>query len=63
MEKEAKQKLVQKVTVWLDVCLEGIMALVILDKGMVNHKVYIKKVLPLAQKYSNKEFGDNWTFQ
>ena len=31
-------------------CSEGITQLVILDKGMVNQKVYIQKVFPIAQK-------------
>ena len=43
--------------VWLGVCLEGIMQLVILDKGAVNHKVYIENILPEAQKYGNQVFG------
>ncbi|CAF1052639.1 unnamed protein product [Didymodactylos carnosus] len=44
-------------------CAEGLTPLVILDKGSVNHDVYIKKVLPIAQKYANKVLGDDWTFQ
>ena len=54
-----KNKYLQKVMVWLGVCSEGIMPLVILEKRMVNHKVYIEKVLPVAQKYSNQVFSDN----
>ena len=40
-----KQKFPQKVMVWLGVCSKGITPLVILEKGAVNHKVYIKKFL------------------
>ena len=58
-----KRKFPQKVMVWLGVCSEGITPLVILDNGTVNHDVYIKQVLPVALKYGNKVFGDNWTFQ
>jgi len=36
---------------------------VILDKGTVDHARYIKEVLPVALKYSNKIFGNDWTFQ
>ena len=42
-----KQK--QKFMVWLGVCLEGTMLLVILDIGSVNHKGHIENVLSLAQ--------------
>ena len=44
--------------VWLGVCSEGITPLVILEKETVNHKVYIKNVLPVVRKYGNQVFGD-----
>ncbi len=47
----------------LGVCSKGITPLVILDKGSVNHYVYIKEVLPVARKDANKMFGNNWIFQ
>ena len=47
----------------LGVCSKGITPLVILDKGTVNHKVYIEKILPVALKYGNHVFGNNWIFQ
>ena len=34
-----------------------------LDKRTVNHKVYIEKILPVALKYGNHVFGNNWIFQ
>ena len=34
--------------VWLGACSKGVSSLVILDKGIVNHDWYIKKVLPVA---------------
>ncbi|CAF1555635.1 unnamed protein product [Adineta ricciae] len=33
------------------------------DKGTVNHESYITKALPVALRYGNKVFGDNWIFQ
>ncbi|CAF1150751.1 unnamed protein product [Didymodactylos carnosus] len=53
----------QKVMVWLGVCSKGVTPLVILDTGTVDHVRYIKEVLPVALKYGNKVFGDDWTFQ
>jgi len=61
--KKSKRKFPQKVIVWLGVCSKGVTPLVILDKGTVNHERYIKDVLPVALKYGNKVFGDDWTFQ
>ena len=49
--------------VWLGACSKGITTLVILDDGTVRHDYYIKKVLPVALKYGNKVFGDDWIFQ
>jgi hypothetical protein len=37
--------------------------LVILDKGTVDHERYIRDVLPVALKYKNDVFRDDWTFQ
>lgn len=58
-----KSKFPQKVMVWLGVCSEGISPMVILDKGTMNHKVYIQKVLPVAKKFGSKVFGNNWVYQ
>ncbi|CAF0803011.1 unnamed protein product [Didymodactylos carnosus] len=58
-----KQQFSQKVMVWLGVCSEGVTPLVILDNGTVNHQQYIDEVLPVALKYGNNVFGDDWTFQ
>ncbi|CAF1670370.1 unnamed protein product, partial [Adineta ricciae] len=33
------------------------------DKGSVDHERYIKEVLPVALKYGNKIFGDDWIYQ
>ena len=49
--------------VWLGACSKGITPLVILDEGIVDHTVYIKKVLPVALKYGNETFGHDWVFQ
>ena len=53
----------QKVMVWLGACSKGIMPLVILDEGTVDHTVHIKKVLPVALKYGNETFGRDWILQ
>ncbi|CAF2085100.1 unnamed protein product, partial [Rotaria magnacalcarata] len=45
------------------VCSEGVTRLVILDNGTVNHQQYIDEVLPVALKYGNNVFGDDWMFQ
>ena len=59
--------------VWLGVCSKGVSPLVIFEQGSffyyafnqgtVDHDRYIKEVLPVALKYGNYVFGNNWTFQ
>ena len=49
--------------IWLGVCSKGVRPLVILDKSTIDHDRYIKEVLPVAIKYGNKVFGDDWTYQ
>lgn len=58
-----KRKFPQKVMVWLGACSKGVTPLVILDEGTVDHSCYIEKVLPVALKYGNEVFGNNWIFQ
>ena len=29
----------------------------------MDHRRYIDEILPVALKYGNEGFGDNWTFQ
>ncbi|CAF1198378.1 unnamed protein product [Adineta ricciae] len=58
-----KRKFPQKVIVWLGACSKGVTPLVILEKGTVDHAVYIEKMLPVALKYGNQVFGSDWTFQ
>jgi len=58
-----KRKFPQKVMVWLGACSKGLTPLIILDKGTVDHQRYINQVLPVALKYGNKVFGNEWTFQ
>jgi transposase len=58
-----KRKFPQKVMVWLEVCSKGVSPLVIFENGTVDHDRYIKEVLPVALKYGNKMFGNDWTFQ
>ncbi|CAM2721683.1 unnamed protein product [Rotaria socialis] len=58
-----KRKFPQKVMVWLGVCSKGVSPLVIFENGTVNHERYIKEVLPIALKFGNDTFGNDWTFQ
>ena len=58
-----RRKFPRKVMVWLGACSEGVTSLVLLDEGTVDHAVYIEKVLPVALKYGNQVFGNDWVFQ
>ena len=62
-ERKQKRKFSQKVMIWLEVCSKGVRPLVTLDKGTIDHGRYIKEVLPVAIKYGNKVFADDWTYQ
>ena len=48
--------------VWLGACSKGITPLVILDEGTVDQSCFIENILPVALKYENKFFGDDWLF-
>ena len=61
--RKQKRKFSQKLMIWLGVCSKGVRPLVILDKSTIDHDRYIKDVLPVAIKYGNKGFGDDWTYQ
>ena len=61
--RKQKRKFSQKVMIWVGVCSKGVRPLVILDKGTIDQDRYIKEVLPVAIKYGNKIFGDDWTYQ
>ena len=58
-----KRKCPQKVLVWLEVCSEGVSPLVIFENDTLDHDWYIKEVLPVALKYGNDIFWDDWIFQ
>ena len=60
---QQKRKFPQKVMVWLGACSKGLTPLIILDEGTMDHQLYIDEILPVALKYGNEGFGDNWTFQ
>ena len=49
--------------VWLGVCSKGVSSLVIFESDTLDHDRYIKEVLPVALKYGNDIFGDDWIFQ
>ena len=48
---------------WFGTCSKGISPLVIFEESTVDHARYINKVLPVALKYGNKVFGNDWTLQ
>ncbi|KAL4500824.1 hypothetical protein ABPG72_020058 [Tetrahymena utriculariae] len=56
-------KFPQKVRVWLAICSKGVSPVYIFDKGPVNGQVYIEKVLPIAKKFGDNSFGNDWTYQ
>ncbi|CAM4965267.1 unnamed protein product [Rotaria socialis] len=58
-----KRKFPQKVMVWLGVCSKGVSPLIFFEKGTVDHDRYIKEVLPVALKFGNDMFGNDWIFQ
>ena len=43
--------------------LRGRFALVLFEKGTLDHHRYIKEVLSVTLRYENSKFGNNWTFQ
>ena len=49
--------------VWVAVRSEGVAPLVLFEKGTLDHHRYIKEVLPVALRYGNSKFGNNWIFQ
>ncbi|CAF4052985.1 unnamed protein product [Rotaria magnacalcarata] len=57
------QKFPKKVMVRLGACSKGVSPLVIFENETVDHERYIQEVLPVALKFGNNMFGDNWTFQ
>ena len=56
-------KFLQKVMVWLEACSKGLLPLVIFENGTINHNCYINEVLPVALKYVNRLFGNDWNFE
>lgn len=58
-----KRKFPQGIMVWLGACTKGLTPLVIIEKGTINREVYIEKILPVAKKYGDKVFGNNWIYQ
>ena len=57
------EKFPQKVMVWLGMCSKGVTPLIIFDEETLDHERYIKEVLPVAEKYEDKVFGSDWTYQ
>ena len=61
--KKQQGKFAEKVIVWLVAWAENVAPLVLFEKGTLDHHRYIKEVLPVALRYENSKFGNNWTFQ
>ena len=57
------RKFSQKVMAWLESCPKRLTPLVIFENRTVDHNCYINEVLPVALKYGNSIFGNDWTFQ
>ena len=49
--------------VWLAICSKGLSPLVIIENNKLNSNQYIQKILPVAVKFGNNHFGNDWTFQ
>ena len=62
-EKKQQGKFPQKVMVWLVICSVSVERLVLFEKDTLDHRRHIKEVLPVALRYGNSKFGNNWTFQ
>ena len=48
---------------WLGAYSKGISLLVIFEEGTIDHARHIKEMLPVALKYGNRVFDNDWTFQ
>ena len=57
------RKFPQKVMVWLEECCTGLSPLVLFENRTVDHNRSINEVLPVALKYGNSIFENDWTFQ
>ena len=60
---QQKRKFPQKVMVWLGASSKRLTPLIILDEETMDHRRYIDEILPVALKYGNEDFGNNWTFE
>lgn len=58
-----KQKFPRGVMVWLGASAKGLTKLIIFEKGTVTTDVYLEKVLPIAKKYGDDNFENNWIYQ
>ena len=47
----------------LGACSKGLSPLLIFENETVDHNRYINEVLPVALKYGNSIFGNDWIFQ
>ena len=59
VEEKEQGKFAENVMIWLAVCSEGVVPLVLFEKGTLDHHRYIKKVLPVALRYGNSKSENN----
>ena len=52
-------KFAEKVMVWLTICLENVVFLVLFKKGALDHHRYIEEALLVVLRYGNSKFGSN----
>lgn len=58
-----KRKFPQEIMVWLAACSKGYSRVVIVPNGTLDSDYYVKNFLPVAKKYGDKLFGNDWTYQ
>jgi len=58
-----KTKFSEGVLVWLGVGYNDVTRPVIIEKGTINHQLYINQMLPLSLKDGQKLMGNEFTFQ
>ena len=62
-EADKSDSLPRKEWCWVGACSKKLTPLIILNEGTTDHRRDINEIMPVALKYGNEGFGDNWTFQ
>lgn len=58
-----QQKFAQKVMIWIGACSQGVTPLTIFKDGRLDHLRCVDEVLPMALRYGNMVFGNEWTLR